>query len=318
MAPVREPPALAGMSLRPCTQAAAGTGTCSRPLADHPGEGHDVHFAHARCPERRRCCRGRGTGRVDVVDERDCERWTAGRRRRRCECIPDVPATLDPREPGLTRDVARASEQRPGLEVPAQRQLVRESLRRLMAALQAAITVGRDIGDDVDRRRGHCLGHELGGQSNKRAEAALLPCMHERAADTVVGDRSAGGGERQAPPRALDAALDRPGCGRTAPSTQRGPKKGERAPAGLAQEPRRSARPRKPVARGRRFGMRRRQFGQLRAGGGTATAGATRWKEKVDEPHRRRYGRRCDMSVAASFQNCNRTPSSGRTRPPGR
>ena len=94
--------------------------------------------------------------------------------------------------------------------LPAPAERAGEPCGRVVAAPQAPVAVGRDIGDDVCRRPRHALGDELGGEARERAETALLPRRRNGRAGPRVGDGRAGRGERDPPPGALAAALDRP------------------------------------------------------------------------------------------------------------
>ena len=113
-------------------------------------------------------------------------------------------------------------------------ELAGEARGRVVAAREAPLAVGRHERDQLSGRPWHDLDHEPGGERGEAAQPALLPGGDERADARVVRDRGPGGGERDPPARALAAARDRPGDGRTAAGAQRRGEPWQRARAGRA------------------------------------------------------------------------------------
>jgi hypothetical protein len=109
---------------------------------------------------------------------------------------------------------------------------------------------------------------ELSGEACDPAEPVLLPGMHERPGRARVSDGCAGRREREPPPRALAAALDRPGRRSAAAGTLRRCKRTQA----------------------------RATVGAQKLGRGAARGTAAR-QEEVDEPRHPRYGRRSYVSV---------------------
>ena len=140
--------------------------------------------------------------------------------RPRTGCRPEGAADVSP--PLLAREAAlavaagacgRAPARR---EPPAAAELAGEARGRVVAAREAPLAVGRHERDQLSGRPWHDLDHERGSDQGEAAQPALLPGGDERADARVVCDRGPGGGERDPPARALAAARDRPGDGRTA------------------------------------------------------------------------------------------------------
>ncbi len=176
-----------------------------------------MYLARSCSPERRRRCAHRRAGRVDVVHEYDATANPAAA----SECAPDVRSPFGARQPGLACDGPPPGNERSRLDVPPPSELAREPLCRMMAAPERAVAVRRDIGDDIYRRPGHAGNDELGGEGRERAETALLPGADERSYRAAVEDSGTRRGERQPPPGALPATLDRPGGGGSAARTKR-------------------------------------------------------------------------------------------------
>jgi hypothetical protein len=84
-----------------------------------------------------------------------------------------------------------------------------------MAALKAPGSVRRDEREHARARRRQHADEDFRGLDGQAAEPTLLPAAHEPADVVVVGDRGAGGRERETAARALAAPRDRPG-GRSA------------------------------------------------------------------------------------------------------
>ncbi len=235
--------------------------------------------------------------RRDPSAETRAAETRAGDLRASDESTADVSAPFAQGQPCLPGDRARPFEHWYRLEGPASCELPGELGRRLMASLQAAIAVGRDIGDDVCRRPWHDLGHEVGGYLGERAEAALLPRADERPCRSRVRDGAARGGKREPAARALDATRNRPGSRCAAPIAERRPEQRERTAAGLAHDPPgRRGRPRGNGPRALRGVLaprpvlvtRRLATSGLPPRAGPPTGGASRRKEKVDDPLRPR------------------------------
>jgi hypothetical protein len=169
---------------------------------------------------------------------------------------------------GLARTGARPRKQLRRFERPVPAELAGKPFGRMVAALELSRTVGWDIRDDVCRRPLDVGDDELGSESRCSAEAVLLPRVHERPRRAGVCNRRARRGERQPPSGTFAAALDRPGRRRATART-----------AWRTEHP------------------------QLRVAGAThrvgsrATRDTTSGQDKVDEPHRPRYGRSCNVSV---------------------
>jgi hypothetical protein len=92
---------------------------------------------------------------------------------------------------------------------------LREPLGRVVAALKAPGSVRRDEREHARTRRRQHASEDTRGLGGQTAEPTLLPGAYEPANVVVVGDRGAGGRERETAARALTAPSDRPG-GRSA------------------------------------------------------------------------------------------------------
>ena len=187
-----------------------------------------------RGPQRR--CRGRHRrpGRVDVVDEQDPPAHG-----RSPESAAHVPPPLVAREPALGAYGTGTAKERLDRQLPAPSELAGETRGRMVTSPEAPVAVRGDERDQVCGGPGgrpcHDLGDQVGGERSDVAQPVLLPGGDERADGHVVLDRSAGGGERDPPARALAAARDRPGDGRAAAGAERRSEPRQRARAGRTE-----------------------------------------------------------------------------------
>ena len=232
-------------------------------------ERQDIHPRRAGTTQHCGCGARRRAGRIDVVDEQHAPR----NRSPRAKHVAHVASASGEREPRLTLRDARPFEKRLTRKAPASSQLVRERFRRMTCAFELTHSVGRDIGDDVCGRPLEVGEHELGCQGREPAEPALLPGMDEGNGGARVGVGGRGGGERETPAGALQAASNRPGRGRAAACAARQPDRSKSVVAGRAE------------ARTR-----------------PATGDTARRQQEIDEPRRSTYGRSRHVSVTASQQ----------------
>src|SRR5581483_9477459 len=172
--------------------------------AQGPREGEDFYPACAgRAKGRGDRRRGRA-GRVDVVDHGDAARRRGGRAKGAAQR-----AALHGGAVALAVAV-QPLEERPARQLPEERELAGEPLRRVVAALEPARTVGRDEGEDIDRGRRQLLRDESRRLRREPAQAALLPGVDEPPRRVVVDDRGPRAREGDPPPRAFAAAVDGP------------------------------------------------------------------------------------------------------------
>jgi hypothetical protein len=158
-----------------------------------------------RRTERRGCGVGRGTARVDVVDEHDARRRAAPR----LEAPADVAAPLDQAEPSLARRRPRSRKQIERRKAPAHRELGRERGGGVLRAPEPPVGIGRnrDEGRLGARNR---RGDHVGRHRRETAQALLFPRRHQRAGCIGVDDRRARVRECEAASGALVAAAHRP------------------------------------------------------------------------------------------------------------
>lgn len=151
----------------------------------------------------------------------------------RCEDIADVCAPFCQRETALPASNAAREEVEP-LRAPERGELAGQRCGRPMAALEGTVAVSRH---ERERQfgRGQAFDHDLREDRDETAEPAFLPRRDERTNAFVVGDGGACVGERQAPPRALAAALHRPRGGSPATLALRSAHARERKAALVAE-----------------------------------------------------------------------------------
>jgi hypothetical protein len=113
------------------------------PEANGAGKRHDLDSAGASLAECGRGGIGRGTCRIDVVDERNAGRNAAVRE----EGARDVPAPLVLGQPSLARRPSCSRQERPKGELPLGGKLARQPLGRVMPAFQPAVRIARDEDD---------------------------------------------------------------------------------------------------------------------------------------------------------------------------
>jgi len=104
-----------------------------------------------------------------------------------------------------------------------------------MAAPEAPVAVRRDERDRSTGRRRDGVDDQFGGERPDVAQATLLPCGDEQPDADLVSDRRARRGEGDPPARALAAALDGPGGGRTAAGAERRGEPRQSAGTGCAE-----------------------------------------------------------------------------------
>lgn len=132
-----------------------------------------------------------------------------------------VASPLGQAEAALALGRPRPPERAEQREAPETTQLAGELLGRVVAALHASVAVRRDEGKS---RHGGSLDANRDDVCRLMGEGSLtafLPGRNERPNGSLVGDGGACEGEREPPPRALEAAQDRPGGGR---ATARAPR----------------------------------------------------------------------------------------------
>ena len=141
---------------------------------------------------------GGRAGGIDVVDEQNRCRW-----RSRLERTGDVPPPLGAGQATLWADTPRPLQERRGIDAPAARQLARQRLGWMVAALQRSLAVGRNERDAIHRDGRKRVHDDAGRPCREPPKASLLPRGDDPSHGLVVGDRSAGARERDAPPAAL-------------------------------------------------------------------------------------------------------------------
>ena len=204
-------------------------------LADGPREGDDVHAARPCLAERRGGRRDRCAARVDVVDEDERPWRGAGG----LEDAAHVSAPRRERKPALRAHARASVQQRDDRQLPALAELAGQALGRVVAARQTPILVGGHEGERVRAGAGPPRSRAL--RRAPPACAGHVPSRPRRAAGCiVVGNGGPRGRERDAPARALAAALDRPGGRRAAALTPRLRRAGSTEP-GMPRTARRRA-----------------------------------------------------------------------------
>jgi hypothetical protein len=183
--------------------------------ANRPGERHDFDPSGTSFPQRGRGRVGRGSSRVDVVDEGHGARHAPNRGERR----GDVSAPLEPCQLALPRRTAGPDEQRFNSEVPARSQAVGEPLGGVVPAAQAPVRVAgyeHEAGRARSRQR---LDDDLRGPGGEPSQPTFLPGGHDPPHPLVVFDRRARVRKREPTTRTLRTAPDRPCGGRAAALT---------------------------------------------------------------------------------------------------
>src|SRR4029453_1626152 len=168
-----------------------------------------------------------GAGGVDVVDQRDGPGDTSDR----CERAGDVVSPLDQAEPTLALGRPCSTERAEQPKAPELTQIASELSGRVVAPLHAPVAVRRDEGQSCDGGSLDDIRNDVCRLVREGSLTAFLPGRNERPNGSLVGDGSPRGGEGEPPPRALEAAQDRPGGGRPTARAPRSSKPRQRGTA---------------------------------------------------------------------------------------